>query len=606
MFGNMLVSVSVLLVLELISHTGCDICSKDSCRILQSQENHENQEYQEQEREARVKRMAFYRNGKEVAGQVSDTLDILLDKDRYNRQMRPPGENLDTSPVQVQINMAIRSMGPVDEVRELFSLDCYFRQSWTDTRLRFNTTGISELVLDWQFLTKIWKPDTTFLNGQKCYLHKITVPNRFIRISPSGRVSYSQRLTLWSKCPMYLGKFPFDSQSCSLEIGSYGYTSDDLTYEWALKPVSIDDLGLAQYHMTDLNYGVQTSPTKRKISSGFRTDSVAFLRFDFQRQSGFFLLGIYFPLTLIVMCSWVSFWIVKTDVPSRVSLGVTSLLSVTKVGFGGKAKPQIGYATALDVYTIICFFFSFAALLEFALINFIDTYFKRLKQWEQDNPEQARKRRDRFKRASSDLSSPPTSGSVLPPDHSSISKSSPKMAPDSSTTTSVSLGLAESPALNTTSFIPTPGQHDLTDPTPGLHTASSPCQDETQCGLRYRKDVKLDILELSDQNGKESNIEDDIKSRESIQSSTKPSLTNIIYSEGMVAVLEKIRGYIHYLRRIKSSFFPIWRHFALEGELGYEETQYVVDRIDEISRILFPAGFMLISFIYWSYYLYSE
>ena len=103
------------------------------------------------------------------------------------------------------------------------------------------------------------------------------------------------------------------------------------------------------------------------------------------------------------------------------------------------------------------------------------------------------------------------------------------MAPDSSTTTSVSLGLAESPALNTTSFIPTPGQHDLTDPTPGLHTASSPCQDETQFGLRYRKDVKLDILELSDQNGKESNIEDDIKSRESIQSSTKPSLTNIIY-----------------------------------------------------------------------------
>ena len=59
----------------------------------------------------------------------------------------------------------------------------------------------------------------------------------------------------------------------------------------------------------------------RKISSGFRNDSVAFLRFDFQRQSGFFLLGIYFPLTLIVMCSWVSFWIVKTDVPSRVALG---------------------------------------------------------------------------------------------------------------------------------------------------------------------------------------------------------------------------------------------------------------------------------------------
>jgi hypothetical protein len=79
----------------------------------------------------------------------------------------------------------------------------------------------------------------------------------------------------------------------------------------------------------------------RKIASGLRTDSVAFLRFDFERQSGFWLLGIYFPLTLVVMCSWVAFWIVKTDVPARISLGVTTVLSVTKIGFGGKAKPQV-------------------------------------------------------------------------------------------------------------------------------------------------------------------------------------------------------------------------------------------------------------------------
>ena len=79
----------------------------------------------------------------------------------------------------------------------------------------------------------------------------------------------------------------------------------------------------------------------RKIASGLRTDSVAFLLFNFERQSGFWLLGIYFPLTLIVMCSWVAFWIVKTDVPARIALGVTTVLSVTKIGFGGKAKPQV-------------------------------------------------------------------------------------------------------------------------------------------------------------------------------------------------------------------------------------------------------------------------
>ena len=37
------------------------------------------------------------------------------------------------------------------------------------------------LVLNWQFLTWIWRPDTYFMNGYDSYLHKVAVPNRFIR-----------------------------------------------------------------------------------------------------------------------------------------------------------------------------------------------------------------------------------------------------------------------------------------------------------------------------------------------------------------------------------------------------------------------------------------
>ena len=136
-------------------------------------------------------------------------------------------------PVAVTINLSIRSMGPVDEGRQAYSLDCYFRyrknqlqitqprrlqifplcrQSWMDNRLKFNATGVDALALNWAFLSKIWVPDTYFINGKKSYLHKITVPNRFVRISANGQISYSQRLTLWASCPMDLRKFPLDSQ----------------------------------------------------------------------------------------------------------------------------------------------------------------------------------------------------------------------------------------------------------------------------------------------------------------------------------------------------------------------------------------------------------
>ena len=40
---------------------------------------------------------------------------------------------------------------------------------------------------------------------------------------------------------------------------------------------------------------------------------------------------------------------------------------------------QVGYATALDVFIIICFMSVFTALIEFAFINFLDMFIRRLK-----------------------------------------------------------------------------------------------------------------------------------------------------------------------------------------------------------------------------------
>ena len=52
------------------------------------------------------------------------------------------------------------------------------------------TALISELAMNWQFLDKIWRPDTFFLNGKDSYLHKIAVPNRLVE-------SYKAKETLY-------------------------------------------------------------------------------------------------------------------------------------------------------------------------------------------------------------------------------------------------------------------------------------------------------------------------------------------------------------------------------------------------------------------------
>lgn len=46
-----------------------------------------------------------------------------------------------------------------------------------------------------------------------------------------------------------------------------------------------------------------------------------YIHFTLRRHIFFFLLQTYFPATLMVMLSWVSFWIDRRAVPARVPLG---------------------------------------------------------------------------------------------------------------------------------------------------------------------------------------------------------------------------------------------------------------------------------------------
>ena len=58
--------------------------------------------------------------------------------------------------------------------------------------------------------------------------------------------------------------------------------------------------------------------------------------------------------------------------------------AVVTVGFIGDNKPKVSYATAMDVYIIICFAFVFCALVEFAFIHFIEMFVRRVKYKDQE------------------------------------------------------------------------------------------------------------------------------------------------------------------------------------------------------------------------------
>ncbi|XP_003695750.2 gamma-aminobutyric acid receptor subunit alpha-5-like [Apis florea] len=167
-----------------------------------------------------------------VSRNITMVLENLL-MNYENNQLPTHGKG---TPTVVKTNILIRSMGPVSELDMDYSMDCYFRQSWRDSRLSF-LGPIKSLSLSIKMLERIWRPDTYFYNGKHSYVHTITVPNKLLRISQDGDILYSMRLTIKAKCPMELRNFPMDRQSCPLILGSYSYES--VSYERGSMTVSV-------------------------------------------------------------------------------------------------------------------------------------------------------------------------------------------------------------------------------------------------------------------------------------------------------------------------------------------------------------------------------
>ena len=72
----------------------------------------------------------------------------------------------------------------------------------------------------------------------------------------------------------------------------------------------------------------------------------------FKREFSYYLITIYVPCCMLVIVSWVSFWLDQNAIPARVSLGVTTLLTMSTQASGINAQlPPVSYTKAIDVWT---------------------------------------------------------------------------------------------------------------------------------------------------------------------------------------------------------------------------------------------------------------
>ena len=94
------------------------------------------------------------------------------------------------------------------------------------------------------------------------------------------------------------------------------------------------------------------------------------MTFEFKRRINFYLLSWYLPATLIVVLSWVGFWIDIKSTPARISLGTITILAIGSFLIGEQEGfPSVSYVRAIDIYLIACFVFVFGCMVEYAIVH---------------------------------------------------------------------------------------------------------------------------------------------------------------------------------------------------------------------------------------------
>lgn len=93
--------------------------------------------------------------------------------------------------------------------------------------------------------------------------------------------------------------------------------------------------------------------------------SMLLVSFHLQRHMGNFLIQVYGPCILLVVLSWVSFWLNREATADRVSLGITTVLTMTFLGLEARTDlPKVSYPTALDFFVFLSFGFIFATIIQ--------------------------------------------------------------------------------------------------------------------------------------------------------------------------------------------------------------------------------------------------
>lgn len=283
-------------------------------------------------------------------------------------KIAPPGK----LPVEVAINMYFNKILNINTVDKSYQIDGYIELSWVDESRKFEDENRStrSLIYEGNQATELmsdglWFPSFEMKNvqGQR------DVNNQRIEIRPNGRIIYTERFYGIFNSNMNFKRFPFDTQHFNIAIESFSFDKTIMTFATPkLLPEIQNSLTLLDCWIVDTLGSTMEDVSYEEFSAtGYQTNTYSRVVFDLRakRMAGYFIWQVLFPLLIIIVASFLVFWI--KDFGTQIGIGFTLMLTVVAFNFYSAAiLPQLPYNTFIE--TIIMTGYSFIFLTIIAVI----------------------------------------------------------------------------------------------------------------------------------------------------------------------------------------------------------------------------------------------
>jgi len=239
---------------------------------------------------------------------------------------------------EITLGILVADITDIDDVAQTITGDFILQIRWKDERL-------SERAGCRFPISKVWDPRLQLLNSSILSAKQNFYKDQ-VEIETGGQIRYYQRYVGSISTYHHLARFPFDSQNFRIRIASVDYNADNLIIKVDKEMTTLAEL----INIPDWTIGqLQAIAKTIKMAELREPRSIFVLEIPAVRNSNFYIWKVLVPLTLIVMMSWVVFWINPVKFGPQLGLSATAMLTLIAFQFAQTGVlPKLSYFTIMD------------------------------------------------------------------------------------------------------------------------------------------------------------------------------------------------------------------------------------------------------------------